>query len=102
MDKACFTAAELAAATGGCWQNGADPAGKWFINTDSRTIKAGECFLPIVGERFDGHDFLDKLPSGVIALAQKNKTTSADLPLLLVDDTLKAYQDIALFHRKDI
>ena len=100
MDKAYFTAAELAAATGGCWQHGAIPAGKWVINTDSRTIKAGECFLPIVGERFDGHDFLDKLPSGVIALSQKNKKTSTDLPLLLVDDTLKAYQDIALFHRK--
>ena len=100
MEKAYFTAAELAAATNGYWQNGVLPNGLWSINTDSRTIKPGECFLPIVGERFDGHDFLDKLPEGVIALAQKNKKITTALPLLLVDDTLEAYQNIALFHRK--
>ena len=100
MTQALFTAGELAEATGGCWQNPPSQTASWSINTDSRTLGSGECFIPIVGERFDGHDFLDKLPEGVIALAQKNKKITTALPLLLVDDTLEAYQNIALFHRK--
>ena len=28
------------------------------ISTDSRSIPAGSLFIPIRGERFDGHDFL--------------------------------------------
>ena len=38
-----------------------DAAAKIFgVNTDSRTVKAGEVFLPLVGERFDGHDYIEK------------------------------------------
>ncbi len=99
MSQALFTAAELAKATNGIWQHDRTVTGQWLINTDSRTIKSGECFVPIVGERFDGHDFLDKLPANVIALAQKGRKTPENLPVLLVDDTLKAYQDIARYHR---
>ena len=30
------------------------------VSTDSRSIPAGSLFIPIRGERFDGHDFLEK------------------------------------------
>ena len=94
-----FTAAELAEATGGCWRNNLIPAGNWKLNTDSRSIQAGECFIPIVGERFNGHDFLAELPAGVIALAEPQYLAPGDLPVLEVSDTLNAYQALARFHR---
>ena len=30
------------------------------LNTDSRKIEEGQWFLPLVGERFDGHDYIKK------------------------------------------
>ncbi|MCJ7727198.1 MAG: Mur ligase domain-containing protein, partial [Actinobacteria bacterium] len=28
------------------------------ISTDSRTIEKGDFFIPLVGENYDGHDFI--------------------------------------------
>lgn len=33
------------------------------ITTDSRDIKGGEIFVALVGEKFDGHNFLTKAAS---------------------------------------
>ena len=30
------------------------------VETDSRTIHSGSLFIPLVGERFDGHDYAAK------------------------------------------
>jgi len=55
-----ITVSEILEATGG--QLLAGP--KWRIitgvSTDSRTIKPGQLFVALKGERFDGHDFIDK------------------------------------------
>ena len=32
------------------------------VCTDSRQLSPGDFFVPLVGERFDGHTFLDNLP----------------------------------------
>ncbi len=40
------------------------------INTDSRDI-GNEIFLPIVGEKYDGHDFINNLKN--ISFCEKNK-----------------------------
>ena len=55
---ATFTTAEILAATGGTLvQDGA-----WNsccgVSTDSRTCQAGELFIPLSGERHDGHEFI--------------------------------------------
>ena len=99
MSQAQFTAGELAASCGGVWQNKV-PDGTFAINTDSRTIKSGECFIPIVGERFDGHNFLASLPAGCVALAEKGRPVPENLPVLVVANTTLAYQQIASFHRQ--
>ncbi|HHW15128.1 MAG TPA: UDP-N-acetylmuramoyl-tripeptide--D-alanyl-D-alanine ligase [Firmicutes bacterium] len=55
-----ITVQELVEATGGrLIQGGADEvfAG---VSTDSRTIRPGELFVPLAGERFDGHRFILK------------------------------------------
>ena len=31
------------------------------VSTDSRTIKAGELFIALKGDRFDGHNFINKV-----------------------------------------
>ncbi|MEW6002117.1 MAG: UDP-N-acetylmuramoyl-tripeptide--D-alanyl-D-alanine ligase [Nitrospirota bacterium] len=71
------------------------------VSIDSRTIKEGELFIPLKGERFDGHDFLkEALRTGGGALVNfpgvepvNNKT------IVCVKDTLKALQDIARYIR---
>lgn len=104
MSCALFTAGELAAATGGCWRNGRmpDASQMMVLNTDSRALAPGQCFVPLVGERFDGHDFLDAaLKNGAAtALIQTNRPAPDDLPCLEVADTLLAYQALANFHRR--
>lgn len=51
-----ITAAQAAAFAGGTVV-GDETTQITGISTDSRSIPAGSLFIPIRGERFDGHDF---------------------------------------------
>ena len=56
-----MTIPEIVSAVGGTWLNpreGTAPVSA--VSTDSRRIAPGCLFLPLVGEKFDGHDFLDR------------------------------------------
>ena len=35
-----------------------DPQASWVVCTDSRQLMAGQLFVPLVGESFDGHSFV--------------------------------------------
>lgn len=72
------------------------------ITTDSRTVKPGEIFLALRGEKFDGHEFVDSaLEQGAIAAVVDDQFDSKQSArLLVVADTLKAYQAIAQWWRK--
>jgi UDP-N-acetylmuramoyl-tripeptide--D-alanyl-D-alanine ligase len=76
------------------------------VGTDSRQLAAGQLFIPLVGERFDGHGFLQQaLQCGAqAALVQRDRADQvpAGLPCWLVDDTLIAYQQVALLHRRHL
>lgn len=74
------------------------------ITTDSRAIKGGEVFVALVGEKFDGHNFLLKAAeSGAKAVVLSRDTElPADVIKFLVPDTLAAYQQIAAAHRKSM
>jgi UDP-N-acetylmuramoyl-tripeptide--D-alanyl-D-alanine ligase len=76
------------------------------ICTDSRQLAAGQLFVPLVGERFDGHGFLAQaLAAGAqAALVQRDQAARVPPDLLhwLVDDTLAAYQQLALLHRRSL
>lgn len=79
------------------------------ICTDSRQLRGGDLFLPLIGERFDGHGFLAAaLEAGAAALLSQAghlapasqasvlaAAAAAHVPLWLVPDTLQAYQDLA-------
>ncbi len=91
-------------ATGGTLVSGGADQFKG-ISIDSRTIKEGELFIPIKGERFDGHDFVEeglKTCAGALVCRQwTGRINSGDgKTIIRVDDTLQALQAIARFIRK--
>lgn len=74
---------------------------------DSRTIAPGELFFAVKGEHFDGHDFIGAAfaRSAVAAVVSRDKLAQARAqagghPLLIVDDTLKALQQLAAAVRR--
>ena len=70
------------------------------VSIDSRTIRAGELFIPLTGSRFDGHAFLpNALSKGNGALVSRQSEPREGKTLIQVDDTLKALQDIAHYIR---
>jgi len=89
-----WTAADAALATGG------EALGDWAANSvsiDSRTVTAGDLFVAIAGENFDGHDFAARaLERGAAAamLSRRMPDLSQNAPLLLVRDTLMALEDL--------
>lgn len=73
------------------------------VSTDTRTVKQGDVFIPLVGEKFDGHDFIDQaIQNGAVGviLSRQNVVLSQLVTVILVDDTLTALQDVARFHRQ--
>ncbi len=73
------------------------------VCTDSRNIEKGNFFVPLVGANFDGHDFLyEAFKRGAHAaiVSSENKfKVPQGLLHWIVEDTLKAYQQLALLHR---
>ena len=71
---------------------------------DSRTIQPQELFFAVQGERLDGHDFVDAaLSRGAVAAVVRRDHLArfpAQTPLLAVDDTLVALQQLAAVVRK--
>ena len=80
------------------------------VSTDSRTVQAGNVFVALRGERFDGHRFLDDavrrgaacvVVSDAACLGEAAPTTNgADASVIGVADTEKALQDLASAHRR--
>ena len=81
------------------------------ISLDTRSLKPGDLFLALQGDRFDGHDFvaaalsrgavgavvLDSYDVSRLALKRGSKRT---WPFILgVSDPLSAYQQLAAYHR---
>ncbi|MBR0062056.1 MAG: UDP-N-acetylmuramoyl-tripeptide--D-alanyl-D-alanine ligase, partial [Selenomonadaceae bacterium] len=67
------------------------------VTTDSRKITSGVLFVALKGEHFNGEDFAaEALKKGAIAvLVSKSFDKNLDGIILKVDDTLKAYAQIA-------
>ncbi|WP_339816881.1 UDP-N-acetylmuramoyl-tripeptide--D-alanyl-D-alanine ligase [Paenibacillus sp. FSL R7-0216] len=89
--------AEIAAMCGGQIREAGD-AGILVrgVVTDSRQITEGCLFVPLAGERFDGHDFAaDCLQAGAGACLWARSKGTPPGPAVLVDDTLIALQALA-------
>jgi len=101
---------EVLEATGGRLVKGDAEGSITGVSTDSRTIKPGELFVALIGDRFDGHDFihqaaqkgaraaivqreLDKVPEGIDQVFE-------GMSIIKVENTLVALQRLAGYYRK--
>lgn len=75
----------------------------WGVSTDTRTLQENQLFVPLVGDQFNGHHYVDQAiaQGAVAAFWQKDHPVPADVrvPLLLVEDTLTALQQLAHAYR---
>ena len=73
------------------------------VTTDSRKVGEGQLFIPLVGERFDGHNYIDSaLESGAAACLTAHRPEKL-LPgkgYILVEDTQAALKALATWHRE--
>ena len=91
--------AEAAAALGGR-ASGAD-AQFSGVSTDSRSVKAGDLFVALRGERFDGHDFLGIAAQARAAAVMVDHRYGGEYPLpaLVVNDTRRSLGSLARYWR---
>ena len=99
-----FTICDIADATGGRIIGPAEGEING-ISTDSRKATAGELFVPLHGETFDGHDYLAAVAEqGIeLVLAEESWLASHQAPdaltCIAVNDTLQALGDLAAAYR---
>jgi UDP-N-acetylmuramoyl-tripeptide--D-alanyl-D-alanine ligase len=68
------------------------------VTTDSRQVEEGNLFFPLVGDIFNGHEFVDKaIEKGAAAVIWKETEPNppTKIPVIFVKDTLQALQDLA-------
>jgi UDP-N-acetylmuramoyl-tripeptide--D-alanyl-D-alanine ligase len=87
-------------------QNGRGDEIVRYLNTDSRTLRPGEFFVALRGEKFDGHRFVEEAARrgaiGALVEEKWNGRTTPEFSLLRVPDTLLAYQEIAAHYRRSL
>lgn len=72
------------------------------VSTDSRSVPEGALFVPLVGERFDGHAYIVKALESGAAGCLTARTPDALLPgkfYIQVSDTRLALKALALWYR---
>ncbi len=98
-----MTVGQIAAAVDGVWLNPSESApAVTAVCTDSRALIPGCLFLPWVGERFDGHDFIDAaLASGAAGClcARAPERLREDKFYIQVADTRLALRALASAYR---
>jgi UDP-N-acetylmuramoyl-tripeptide--D-alanyl-D-alanine ligase len=78
------------------------------VSTDSRTIRRGELFVALRGDRFDGHAYvptaMEKGAWGAVvehpAPEAPQKQVRERANMIVVEDTLGALQELAAIHRR--
>ncbi len=98
-----MTVKEITSAVNGIWWNPREGApAVTAVSTDSRNIKSGSLFIPWVGEKFDGHDFIAAaLESGAAGClcAKLPHDLRDDKFYIKVDDTRLALKALASAYR---
>ncbi|MEA3385854.1 MAG: UDP-N-acetylmuramoyl-L-alanyl-D-glutamate--2,6-diaminopimelate ligase [Thermodesulfobacteriota bacterium] len=102
---------QVAMAIGATVLSGDPDTAIYDISTDSRSVRKGNIFWALSGDRFNGHDFvLDAIKKGAIGAVVSStfdfRHTNFDLcrrPVLLqVQDSLKALGDFAAWYREHL
>jgi UDP-N-acetylmuramoyl-tripeptide--D-alanyl-D-alanine ligase len=99
-----FTIAQVAQILGS--DKPGDKGGNYIngVSTDSRTIRPGQCFVAIAGDKFDGHDYTsDAFAKGAVcAVVSRNidKKLYPDKPVIIVNETIEALAKLAAQYRR--
>ncbi len=101
---------DIVKATGGVVHTGRQTQGFTGINTDSRQILPGQCFVGLKGDTHDGHKFIPAvIQMGVRGVIVDQAAVNHELLTMLddagvscvaVEDTLMALGDLAAFLRQ--
>jgi len=96
-----FSLKELISITSGEPVNIKDSLKVTGISTDSRDMGRGEVFIALMGESFDGHNFVGKAKErgAIAAIVTKDFRPSKDYAIIKVEDTRAALSSIARAHR---
>lgn len=103
-----FSLQEVITATNGEWLGNSDPAQilPKGGERDNRTLKKGELFFALPGERVDGHQFIDAAlkngaSAGIVSRQWfETQKTRPSKPLIVVESPERAMGDVARAYRK--
>ena len=75
------------------------------VTIDSRTVATGNLYIPIIGARANGHDFVPAVfKDGAAAVLWQDGIPGAptDGPVIMVADTKKALQELAMAYKDSL
>lgn len=72
------------------------------VSTDTRLIKAGDLFIALKGDNFDGHDYLDLAAEKGAVAAIVDHPVNAGIPTIQVKDTKLALGELAAYWRQQL
>jgi murE/murF fusion protein len=73
------------------------------ISTDTRSLNPGDVFVALIGDNFDGHDYLDKAVqkgAAAVVVEKEGACLDEDTAIIQVADTLLALGDLAYYRRQ--
>lgn len=100
-----MTLAQIAEACNGkLYSEGFDDTRKAAgVVMDSRQVQEDYLFIATVGERVDGHDYIDEVfTKGALAVLCEKAPTNPKGPYILVDNSLSALKNIAKWYRMQL
>lgn len=73
------------------------------VAIDSRLIKKDFLFIPIVGDRVDGHTFIPQvMEAGALCTLSEQPLEGVTHPYILVESSTEALKDLAKFYRESL
>ncbi|MDG6778506.1 UDP-N-acetylmuramoyl-tripeptide--D-alanyl-D-alanine ligase [Thiomicrorhabdus sp. zzn3] len=72
------------------------------VSTDTRTLEPGALYVALVGERFDGHEFIEEAIRQGAAAVLVSQPVETIVPGVLVEDTRLALGVFARWHRRQM
>src|SRR6478752_3575811 len=101
-----LTLAQIADLAGGSIAAGNRAATISRVSTDSRTLQAGDLFVPLRGDNFDGHKFIQQAAErGAVGAMVEEKwdgNAPGNFALIRVLNTLVGYQTLAANYRASL
>ena len=94
-----LTVEEIIVATGGELIRGEKSTIVKGISTDSRTVDTSTLFIPVKGDNFDGHTFIENICDNIAGYITEQDINCGDGFCIKVPSTRKALLDIASYYR---